>query len=252
MWYVGRVPRPPTYTTSAASRRAIAAADRNQRANSALLVPVPRVPPRGKRWRPPEGLEPSEIRAIIDAATSDRDRLLLRCMWATGGRASEVLALRPMDVQRGGLVLPNRKNRDRADKFVALPGGGADLVAELLLYAQQNGIGPRDPLFASRVHGADGRRRPISKVQLWRIVKEASRRAGVYVLAMRPSADGDRGEPAPAHPHLFRHARVRQILKHTNGNLPLAMHAAGWSTLQVAYLKLTDSAAAELMEGVPE
>jgi integrase len=209
---------------------------------------------RGKRWRPPEGLEPAEINAIIDAATSDRDRLLLRTLWATGGRASEVLELRPIDVQRRGLVLPNKKNASRPFKVVALPAGHVDLVADLLLWAQQHRLNPRDPLFFSRVHrttpGLHPRAlRPISDVQLWRIVANASRRAGVFVPSVRAR---DRGELVPAWPHLFRHARVRQILKHSNGNLPLAMHTAGWSTLQVAYLRLTDSAAAELMEGVPE
>ena len=63
-----------------------------------------------KHWQPPEGLSPEEVCTVIAAARSERDRLLLRVLWATGARISEVLALRPMDVQRDSLVLPNRKN----------------------------------------------------------------------------------------------------------------------------------------------
>ena len=63
-----------------------------------------------KHWQPPEGLSPADVQAVIDAATGERDRLLLRVLWATGARVSEALALRPMDVQRDHLVLPNRKN----------------------------------------------------------------------------------------------------------------------------------------------
>jgi hypothetical protein len=49
----------------------------------------------------------------------------------------------------------------------------------------------------------------ISRVQAWKIVKDASARVGIQVLALRPSRHGEAGAPAPVHPHLFRHARVR-------------------------------------------
>jgi integrase len=53
---------------------------------------------------------PDEILAVIDAAGTERDRLLLRVLWATGARISEALDLRLVDVRRDSLVLPNRKN----------------------------------------------------------------------------------------------------------------------------------------------
>ena len=56
---------------------------------------------------------PEDVQAVIAAATCERDRLLLRCLWATGGRVSEVLTLRPRDVRREALVLPNRKDPSR-------------------------------------------------------------------------------------------------------------------------------------------
>ena len=40
----------------------------------------------------------------------------MRVLWATGARVSEVLALRPMDLHRDSLVLPNRKNPSRPTK----------------------------------------------------------------------------------------------------------------------------------------
>ena len=54
------------------------------------------------------------------------------------------------------------------------------------------------------------------------------------------------GEPAPVHPHLFRHARVRQIVRMTR-SLPLAQRQAGWSRLQMAYLTVGDVEARQLM-----
>jgi integrase len=67
-------------------------------------------PAKGKRWQPPDGLLPADVQGIIAAAPEGRDRLLLRMLWATGGRISEAMALRACDMQRDALVLPNRKN----------------------------------------------------------------------------------------------------------------------------------------------
>jgi integrase len=191
------------------------------------------------------------VQAVIDAATCERDRLLLRVLWATGARVSEVLALRPMDVQRDHLVLPNRKNPNLTVKRVYLPAGQADLPGALLIWANEHGLAPHTPLFFSRKHGPDGGLKALSRVQAWTILKEASERADVRVLALRASRHGAPGEPAPAHPHLFRHARVRQIVRSTR-NLPLAQRQAGWSRLQMAYLTVGDDEARQLMQQVPE
>jgi integrase len=93
-------------------------------------------PPQASKWQPPEGLGPEDVLAVIDAAPSERDRLLLRVLWATGARISEALALRPMDIRRDSLVLPNRKNPCRLTKRVFLPAGQADLPGALLLWAK--------------------------------------------------------------------------------------------------------------------
>jgi hypothetical protein len=77
-------------------------------------------------------------------------------------------------------------------------------------------------------------------------VKQASERAAVRVQALRASKHGPAGEPAPVHPHLFRHARVRQIVRQTK-SLPLAQRQAGWSRLQPAYLSISDVEAQQLM-----
>ncbi len=204
-----------------------------------------------KHWQPPEGLSPTDVKAVIDAATCERDRLLLRVLWATGARISETLALRPMDVQRDHLVLPNRKNPNLTVKRVYLPAGQADLPGALLVWASEQGLAPHAPLFFSRKHSADGGLKAISRVQAWTILKAASELADVRVLALRASHHGAVGEPAPAHPHLFRHARVRQIVR-TTRNLPLAQRQAGWSRLQMAYLTVGDEEARQLMQTVSE
>ena len=204
-----------------------------------------------KHWQPPEGLSSEDVRAVIAAAQTERDRLLLRTLWATGARVSEVLALRPMDVQRDHLVLPNLKNPSLLVKRVFLPAGQADLAGALLVWAKEQRLAEQAPVFFSRKHGPDGGLRAISRVQAWAIVKAASERADVQVLALRSSRYGAAGQPAPVHPHLFRHARVRQIVRATR-SLPLAQRQAGWSRLQIAYLSIGDDEARSLMATVDE
>jgi site-specific recombinase XerD len=48
-----------------------------------------------KHWQLPESLSANDVKAAINAATRERNRLLLRVLWATGARISEGLALPP-------------------------------------------------------------------------------------------------------------------------------------------------------------
>ncbi len=188
---------------------------------------------------------------MIAAARSERDRLLLRVLWATGARVSEVLALRPKDVRRDSLVLPNRKNLNLTVKRVFLPGAELGLTGELLLWAKEKGLADDEPLFFSRKRQPDGSWRPLQRGQAWLVVKQASDRAAVRVLALRASKHGRAGEPAPVHPHLFRHARVRHIVRQTK-SLPLAQRQAGWARLQPAYLSIGDEEARQMMRALTE
>jgi integrase len=156
-----------------------------------------------------------------------------------------------MDVHRDSLVLPNRKNPNQTIKRVFLPRAELGLTGELLLWAKEQGLADNEPLFFSRKGGTDGSRRALQRGQAWLIVKQASARAYVEVLALRASKHGLAGEPAPVHPHLFRHARVRQIVR-TTRSLPLAQRQAGWSRLQMAYLTVCDEEARRLMQEVAE
>jgi integrase len=165
----------------------------------------------------------------------------------------EALALRAADVGRDHLVLPNKKNPSRPVKKVYLSEGDQDLPGELPVYQRELRLGDEEPLFCSRKNkkGPDGRRRALTRFQAWRVVKAASERAGVRVLALRESRHGGAGAPAPVHPHLFRHARVRQLVRQTR-SLPLAQRQAGWARLQMAYLTIGDDEARELMRQVTE
>lgn len=142
-----------------------------------------------KQWQPPRD---SRLMTSWRSSTPRRvrgDRLLLRVLW-TAARVSEALALRPMDVQWDSLVLPNLKNPHRPTKRVFLPAGRADLPEALPLWAKEYGLANDQPLLFSRKRGADGTLRSISRQPAWEVVRVASVRANVRVLALRASATG--------------------------------------------------------------
>src|SRR5919202_2942990 len=94
-----------------------------------------------------------QARAIINAATSQTHRLLLECLWQSGGRISEVLRVRPCDVDpvEGALVLDNRKQKRGSRKKRVYVS--ADLVAQLQVLARDAHIGYRNCLFRSARSG---------------------------------------------------------------------------------------------------
>lgn len=89
-----------------------------------------------------------EAARIIGAAESERDRLLIRVLWVTGGRISEVLALTAGQIEPDALYLVNLKGGP-AHKRVFLPAE-SDLPGRLLLWQKANGLADDEPLFTSR------------------------------------------------------------------------------------------------------
>src|ERR671934_2138272 len=94
-----------------------------------------------------------QARAIINAAASQIQRLLLECLWQSGGRISEVLRLRPcdLDAREGALVLENRKQKRGSRKKRVYVS--ADLVAQLQILVRDAHVGYRSYLFRSARSG---------------------------------------------------------------------------------------------------
>lgn len=80
-------------------------------------------------------------------------------------------------------------------------------------------------------------------------MRAAAERANVRVPALRGPRYGPAGDPAAVHPHLFRHARVRQIVR-TTKSLPIAQRQADWSRLRMAYRTVGDDEVREAMRAV--
>lgn len=133
-------------------------------------------------------LSEADIHRIISLEPDTRNAALLRLLYATGGRVSELCALQWHDVVwRDGeacqVTLYGKGDKTRA---VWLPASvGRDL-------RRLRQIAPTGaPVFVSRQGGK------LTRVQVWRVVKAAALRAGI--------------EASPS-PHWFRHAHVSHAL----------------------------------------
>jgi len=133
-------------------------------------------------------LEESEVSRLIEAASWGRNRILLKLLYATGARVSELCGLKWADAvarkEGGQLTLFGKGGKTRT--ILLKPA-----VWELLVSLRRDGR-PQDPIFPSRKGGT-----PLDPSQVRRIVYAAARRAG---LEQKVS------------PHWMRHAHASHAL----------------------------------------
>ncbi len=161
--------------------------------NLAKLLAAPAV------WdRLPTVLSPSAVERLLDAPRPGtrlgrRDRAALETLYATGCRASEVVGLRPADLDlKGGLA----RCVGKGDKERIVPlGSRAREALSAYLAADRASLMARRPeteaLFVARTG------RPLSRVGLWHIVKTHARAAGLH---------------ADVSPHTLRHSFATHLL----------------------------------------
>ena len=154
---------------------------------------------------PPEPVrvpEPGEVKAVVRACTTLRDRLLVTLLADTGLRASEAggIDIEDIDVKASSILVLGKGKKRRLAYF-------SPASRYLLLrYIAERESGP---LFL----GKHGRRLGYNGV--WNVVKKAAKRAGVGDL----------------HPHSLRHAAISALL--SNGvNQEAVMHQVGHSDVK--------------------
>lgn len=139
------------------------------------------VPPRGLAAIAsadlPKYLTRDEVRALLDACTPPRNRLMIEVMWQTGVRVSEMLSLTPDSIDWHAQVLRVRtlKRKGHVRTVPLRPS----LLGELARHIAGSGIAP------------DRRLIPLTRQRVHQIVRRGARLAGV---------PDDR-----AHPHALRH-----------------------------------------------
>ena len=183
------------------------------------------------------------VLAVADAAAEGgsfvqrRNALGLRLFYASGGRVSELAGLRWRDCVERSL------ERSRPTGQVTLYGKGgktrrvllsADTWAVLDAHRQREMAGSHadgDPVLRSRKAAASGAARPLTRQQLWRVVKDLAKRAGL---------------PDAVSPHFFRHAHASHALD--RGAPPHLVqqtlgHASLQTTSRYAHARPDDSSA---------
>jgi integrase len=209
-----------------------------------------------------------QVQAMAAAAPSTRDRLLILTLWYSGGRVSEVVALRRDQIdEAGGCVrLDNLKRKGRRPgapppaKTVYLP---RDLLAALRQYATDARLTHAGHLFQSRQSlrpgealaepSADAATRSkrtahLSRYAAWRIVQTAAAKAGVVVTDTRRRARAT-DTPAdaatttrPPTPLDFRHGIAVWLLQNGAPITDVASHL-GHATVETTmiYLRTSDA-----------
>ena len=152
---------------------------------------------------------PSEIAALLRAADTERNRLMILVTVNHGLRATETISIVPEDFRDGHLWISRLKKSQRTCQPAA---------PELLAYAASIPKGQR--LF------------PISRMQFWRIMRATAKRAGLSMIA--------------AHPHSLKHSCGRAVLNAT-GNLRVVQVHLGHSSIAstVEYCSVSQSEAAK-------
>lgn len=184
------------------------------------------------------------VLALADAASDEpdasfvdaRNALALRLFYASGGRVSELAGLRWRDCAE------RAPERGRPTGQITLFGKGdktrrvllsADTWEAIERHRQRPDVvsGGEAPVLRSQKPGTDGSARPLTRQQLWRVVKALARQAGL---------------PEAVSPHFFRHAHASHALD--RGAPPHLVqqtlgHASLQTTSRYAHARPDDSSA---------
>lgn len=143
-------------------------------------------------------LDQDAVKRLLEAVDRQRDRVLIRLFYASGGRVSELNALRwrsvtPRKTSAGestGQIMVRGKGDKNRSILLSPPTWHA--LTRLREAERNSGFGrPEDPVFRSRKGGV------LSRQQIWRIVKGAARAAGLSDAVS---------------PHWLRHAHASHAL----------------------------------------
>lgn len=185
-----------------------------------------------------ETLNRAEIRAIEDAATTERDKILIRLLADTGCRVAEALGLSPADLIEHG-----------RDRFIRVIGKGdkqRDVPIQPALFARLTRLATKgrpadaasDRIFLSLRRRGSGLFEPLTTSGLEQALREAAERAGI---ARR------------VYPHLLRHSFVKWALQRGLSPIHIARLVGheGLEMVNRAYANLTASdASAQLMRAL--
>jgi len=180
-------------------------------------------------------IRPNEARMLIDATDTPRDHLMFNVFWQTGGRVSEILTIRPIDIAEAGIQMItlkqrlSKKRRKSTGTWVDRPVPvltkqvvrrnipiKPELNAEIMKYAFDTRMQPEDRFF------------PITSRRVEQILDGLAMKCNITYKKV--------------HPHLFRHGFAVNFINQ-GGSLDRLKKILGHNHIQTTmmYLQLSDS-----------
>ena len=146
----------------------------------------------------PKYFLPDEIHAILGAVKGinvRRDHLIINMLWQTGARISELLSIRPMDVDlyaKGIKIITLKQSKGKKFYERVIPAAPNEdnrypLLEEIERYVEDHHTPPSDVLFK------------LTRQRVSDIIVRTCRRAGI--------------ERQRAHPHTFRHSFAINLVR---------------------------------------
>lgn len=169
----------------------------------------------------PDYLEKEQVDQMLDAAETcnTRDYLLLRFMWRTGVRVSEVINVTPNDIEFKNSVVNIRKAKGGRQRRVLLDEETLKMLSDYVLTLNT----PEDqPIF------------PVSRAQVFNLVKKYGAMIGVKI-----------------HPHTLRHSFAIHLVR-SGMDLRRLQLLLGHSSLSITqvYLQFKDDDLREAYEKI--
>jgi len=127
------------------------------------------IPPRVGQTRRPQMLSLQEVERLLQVTSSRRDRALLMTTYSAGLRVSEVVRLKPTDIESDRMLIRVEQAKGRKDRYTLL---AERALTELRAYWRD--YRPGQWLFARRDHTA-----PLSISAAQRIYGKTRRAAGI-------------------------------------------------------------------------
>lgn len=180
--------------------------------------------PKAKNTLAERILTEAEVHSMIALTKKNRDKVLLRLLYASAGRVSEICTLKWRDVRSSG-------ERGQVTLFGKGAKTRAVVVSKATWQALQSLRGARrddEAVFRSQKGGA------LAPSQVWRIVRAAAKRAGIA---------------GHVSPHWFRHSHASHALER-GASVALVRDTLGHSSLAVTsmytHARPTESSALHL------
>ena len=127
------------------------------------------IPPRKKEKRLPVVLSQNEIERLFHVTTNLKHRVLLMTTYAAGLRVSEVVRLKPLDIESDRMMIRVEQGKGNKDRYTML---SPRLLSQLRVYWRQ--YRPSAWLFFGKLP-----HRPLPTATAQRIYYTAKRKAGI-------------------------------------------------------------------------